>query len=126
MSVPPIVLVEDDPTIVSLLTFALGQEGWKVISAADGEEGLARIREHSPALAIVDAMMPKLDGYDLCAAVRSETGLERRPYVIMLTALGRDVDRDRATAAGVDEFMTKPFTPSVLRERITDILKEAG
>ncbi len=68
--------------------------------------------------------MPRCDGYELSATVRDDAGLERKPYMIMLTAGGREVDRARADLAGVDEFMTKPFSPSKLRGRVREILGE--
>jgi two-component system, OmpR family, alkaline phosphatase synthesis response regulator PhoP len=120
----PIVIAEDEPHMLALLEYVLMKMGYEVLTAGDGEEALARIREHSPALAIVDGAMPGCDGYELSATVRDDAGIARKPHVIMLTAGGRDVDRARAESAGVDEFMTKPFSPSKLRGRVREILGE--
>lgn len=113
-----ILVVDDSAVIVRLLAMALESGGYAVETAADGEEGLARAVELQPPVLLVDAMMPKLDGYQLCAAIRSDPTLARQPYVIMLTASGQEADRGRAEEAGVDEFMTKPFSPSNLLDTV--------
>ena len=123
MSSETLLVVDDSPVIVRLLSLALTQNGYQVVTAADGEEGLARVRELSPPLVFLDAMMPKLNGYEVCEAVRADESLARRPYVIMLTAAGQETDRERAEAVGVDEFMTKPFSPSALIERVREVLE---
>ena len=116
-----IVVAEDSDTILSLIVLALKREGFEPATATNGEDAIARIRELRPELVILDALMPKGDGYEVCRALREEPGLER-PYVIMLTASTRAGDRQRAEAAGVDEYITKPFSPSELRTRVREIL----
>lgn len=117
-----IVVVDDSPMIIRMLSMALEDAGYDVVAAADGEEGLARIREHEPPLVLLDATMPKLDGYQVCAELRSDGSLARQPHVIMLTASGHEADRERAEQAGVNEFMTKPFSPSDLLVRVEEVL----
>jgi DNA-binding response OmpR family regulator len=117
-----VLVVDDSSTIRHLLTFALGQEGLEVASASNGEEGLQAIRERVPDLVITDAVMPGLTGYDLARELRDDPSVSPRPHVIMITDSGQEVDRERAEEAGVDEFMTKPFSPSALRARVREIL----
>jgi DNA-binding response OmpR family regulator len=118
----PIVIADDSRTMLRLLERALAEDGHEIVTAADGDEALDQVREHAPRLLIVDAEMPKRDGYAVAHALREECG---RPYVLMLTAGGRESDRLQAEESGVDEFMTKPFSPSRLRARIREILSEA-
>lgn len=116
-----IVVADDSSTILAMLDLALRREGYEPAIAEDGVRALELIREHRPELVILDAVMPGADGYDVCKALREDASAAR-PYVIMLTAGGRDSDRARADDAGVDEFMTKPFSPSALRARVKEIL----
>jgi DNA-binding response OmpR family regulator len=116
-----IVVADDSDMILSLVVLALQREGYEPATATNGADALARIREVRPQLVILDALMPNGDGYDVCRAVRDDPDLER-PYVIMLTAGARESDRERAELAGVDEFITKPFSPAELRARVREIL----
>jgi DNA-binding response OmpR family regulator len=116
-----IVVADDSDAILSLIVASLQREGYEPATATNGADALARIRELRPELVILDAVMPKGDGYEVCRELRDDPDLER-PYVIMLTAGARESDRERAEAAGVDEFITKPFSPSQLRERVRAIL----
>lgn len=122
---PTIVVVDDSRTAVHVLMLALRQEGYDVETAEDGEAGLELIRAVRPRLVFVDAEMPRVNGYELARAVRNDASLDPQPYLIMLTAGGQEADRERAEAAGVDEFMTKPFSPSELRARVRELLGEA-
>jgi DNA-binding response OmpR family regulator len=121
MTLHRVLVVDDSSTIRHLLTFALRQDGYEVTALPDGTEALARIHELEPELVITDAVMPGLSGYDLCRELRQDSELSQ-PHVIMVTDSGQDVDRERAEQAGVDEFVTKPFSPSLLRARVREIL----
>lgn len=118
-----IVVADDSRTILALVTLALQRAGFEAVTAADGEQALAAVREHRPELLIVDAVMPGLDGYEVCRALRDDPDFDQ-PYVIMLTAGGQEADRLRAEEVGVDEFVTKPFSPSDLQERVRRLLGE--
>ncbi len=120
----PIVVVDDSRTAQHVLALALRQEGYDVETADDGEEGLELIRAVRPRLAFVDAEMPRMTGYELARAVRDDASLDPQPHLIMLTAGGQEADRERAEAAGVDEFLTKPFSPSQLRALVRELLGE--
>lgn len=114
-------IADDSDTILALVELAVRRDGYEPVTAVDGTQALAAIREHRPELVIIDAMMPGASGYEVCAAVRADTAL-LQPHVIMLTAAGRSADRERAEEVGVNEFFTKPFSPSALRGRVRAIL----
>lgn len=122
MSSAAIVVVDDSPVVLRMLTMVLEDQGYEVVGAVDGDDALARIREFAPQLVLIDATMPKRNGYEVCEELRGDSSLVRQPYVIMLTAGGQAADRERAERAGVDEFMTKPFSPSKLLGRVTELL----
>jgi len=122
MSEDVIIVVDDSPVVVRMLTMALENEGYEVVGASDGDEALVRIRELSPALVLIDAAMPKRTGYEVCEQLRAGSSFARQPYVIMLTAGGQEADRERAERVGVNEFMTKPFSPSKLLDRVAAVL----
>ena len=119
----PVVVADDSQTILELIVLTLTRGGIESASADDGAGALEQIREHRPRVVILDAMMPNGDGYDVCRTLRADSDLEEQPHVIMLTASAREVDRERADEVGVDEFMTKPFSPRELRERVQELLE---
>jgi len=108
MTLPLVVLVDDEPSIRETVSFILEMEGFEVASAADGEAGLDLVRRLRPAVVLLDGMMPRRDGFDVCRHIRSDPALAG-VTVIMLTALGQQTDRERARAAGAHHFFTKPF-----------------
>ena len=118
MSARTIVIADDEPHVLALLRAAL--RGHELVEASTGAEALAAITEHAPAIAILDGHMPDLDGYEVTRRVRAAAGAQ--PHILMLTAAGRETDRTAAEEAGVDEFLTKPFSPSALRARIAELL----
>lgn len=118
-----VLVADDEPHVLRMMEHLLRKMGCDVLTAPDGEEALTQIRARRPELAIVDGSMPIRSGYEVSEALRDDPGDERRPYVMMLTAGGRDLDRARAEAAGIDEFVTKPFSPSKLRARVSEILE---
>lgn len=120
MAEKAILVADDEPFIVRLLSFALKKEGYDVAEARDGEEALRLAQAKRPRLAFVDVMMPKKNGYELCQEIKADPRL-RDTYVIMLTAKGQETDRDRGLEAGADEYMTKPFSPSQVIQRVTEI-----
>ena len=120
-----VLVVDDSTTVVRILAHLLKEEGYDVASAADGEQGLERIRDLRPSVVIVDTVMPKRDGYEVCRAVRTDAELEPKPYLLMLTSGGQEADRELALQAGADEFMTKPFSPSKLTAQVAALLGDA-
>jgi DNA-binding response OmpR family regulator len=116
-----ILVVDDEPFILRSLTFVLRKQGFEVLEARDGEEAMLAIRNHRPALVFLDVMMPRKNGYEVCEEVKGDPELAET-YVIMLTAKGQESDRDKGLAIGADEYMTKPFSPSKITERVREIL----
>lgn len=105
----PLVLVADDePSIRETVSFILEMEGFAVAGAEDGEQALAEIRRLRPPVVLLDGMMPVRDGFDVCREVKADPELAA-VKVVMLTALGQKTDWQKATAAGADVYITKPF-----------------
>lgn len=118
-----ILVGDDDEMIVDLVRFRLERDGYRVITARDGEEALNSAREHRPDLCVLDVMMPKLSGVEVLQELRRDPELARLP-VILLTARGQDVDLDRGFDAGANDYVTKPFSPSELRQRVRQQLSD--
>ena len=114
-------VVDDEPNICRSLSFVLRKGNYHVVEARNGEEALAAVREHKPDLVFMDVMMPKLNGFDVCAAIKQDPDL-RSTRVILLTAKGQDSDREVGTRAGADAYMTKPFSPTKILERARELL----
>ncbi len=117
-----IVVADDDSVSRRVLSALIGREGHEVHTAVDGNETLALVTELRPAVLFVDAAMPAPDGYEVCALIRADDDLETQPIIVMVTAAGREGDRDRAMAAGVDDFVTKPFSPSQLTAKLRELV----
>jgi DNA-binding response OmpR family regulator len=119
---PPLVLVaDDDEDIRSLVTFRLERAGFRVIAAEDGDSALTLALERSPDLAVLDVMMPRLDGYELTRRLREHEQTKSMP-IILLTARAQEADVARGFEAGADDYIRKPFSPQELRARVQAIL----
>jgi len=118
-----ILIIDDEPYIQRSLEFVLRKAGFEVDVASDGKEGLEKARELSPKLIFLDLMMPGLNGIEVCEMIKSDKKL-KNIYVIILTAKGQDVDKDKGIAAGADQFMTKPFSPKEVVEKTRNILRK--
>ena len=121
MSKGKILVVDDEIYIVHILDFSLGMEGYEVITALDGEQALERMKAERPDLVVLDIMMPKLDGYEVCKAIKSNPTTKQTP-VILLSAKGRNVDQKLGFDVCADDYITKPFSPRKLVERINQLL----
>jgi DNA-binding response OmpR family regulator len=118
----PLVLVaDDDPDIRSLVVLRLERSGYEVVAVGDGEEALATALERNPDLALLDVMMPKLDGYEVTERLRREEATRHLP-VILLTARVQETDIARGLEAGADEYVKKPFSLTELRARVQAVL----
>ena len=116
--VRPLVLVaDDDPDILALVRFRLERDGYEVLSAPDGETALDLALARTPDLAVLDVMMPRLDGYELTRRLR-EHGPTTGIPIILLTARVQEPDLERGFEAGADDYVTKPFSPQALGERV--------
>ena len=118
----PLVLVADDEEDIRALgAYRMEKAGYEVVQAADGEEAIRLALERTPALAIVDVMMPKADGFEVTRRLREEEATKRMP-IILLTARAQEADVQRGFDAGADDYMRKPFSPQELRMRVQAIL----
>ena len=120
-----ILVVDDEIYIVHILDFSLGMEGYEVLTALDGEQALEKARLEHPDLIVLDIMMPKLDGYETCKMLKADDATRDIP-VILLSAKGRNVDQKVGFEVGADDYITKPFSPRKLVERINAILGQSS
>lgn len=116
-----ILVVDDEPHVVRTLSFVLQKEGYEISTAVDGEEALNRLHEVKPSLMFIDIMMPKKNGYEVCQEIKGDPAL-KGIHVIMLSAKGQEADKEKALTLGADEFITKPFSPVQVIERVKQIL----
>ena len=116
-----ILVVEDDPVILDLLTVNFELEGYTVVRAVDGEDGLAQARRARPGVVVTDIMMPKRSGLDLLADIRADPELASTP-VVLLSAKALASDVRAGLAAGADDYITKPFEPDELLVRVEKLL----
>ncbi|WP_135468865.1 response regulator transcription factor [Crenalkalicoccus roseus] len=112
-----ILVADDEPSILLSLQFLLQKAGYAVRVARNGEEVLQAVEEAVPDLIILDAMMPACSGYDVCQRLRAEARCRDVP-IIMLTAKGRDIDREKGLALGASDYVTKPFSTRELVETV--------
>lgn len=117
-----VLIVDDEPNIVLSLKFLIAQEGYEVRTATSGEEALRALAERVPDLVILDVMMPRPDGFEICQTMRATPAWREIP-VIMLTAKGRDVERQKGLAMGADDYITKPFATKELVAKVQAILE---
>ena len=117
-----VLVVDDDPVIQKLLKVNFEMEGYEVLSAADGAEGLDQARSGSPQVIILDVMMPKMNGLEVLAALKADEGTEHIP-VILLSAKAQAGDVQAGLDKGADAYVTKPFDPLDLLERVGTFLK---
>jgi DNA-binding response OmpR family regulator len=118
---PVVLAADDDEDILELIAFRLERSGYTVLRARDGEEALRVARETRPDLAVLDVMMPKLDGFELTRRLRADEATSKMP-IILLTARAQDADVQTGFEAGADDYIRKPFSPQELRARVQAIL----
>ena len=117
----PILIIDDEPYILRSLSYLLTREGYITETVNNGEDGLQRVRDLHPAIVFLDIMMPRMDGYEVCEHIRQDPDIEDT-YLIMLSAKGQQVDRERGLLGGADEYMTKPFSPREVAQRVRTLL----
>jgi DNA-binding response OmpR family regulator len=121
-SAPRILLVDDEHSIQKLLTYPLRKEGYEVVSAMDGREALARLRDGRFDLVVLDVMLPELDGFEVCRQVRARSAVP----IIMLTAKTDEIDKVLGLELGADDYITKPFSVHEFRSRVKAVLRRAA
>ena len=119
---PRILLVDDELSVQKLLTYPLRKEGYDVIPALDGREALERLRDDSFDLVVLDVMLPRMDGFDVCRAIRSRSTVP----IIMLTAKTEETDKVHGLELGADDYITKPFSVQEFRSRVKAVLRRAA
>jgi two-component system alkaline phosphatase synthesis response regulator PhoP len=120
-----ILVVDDEKNIRELVKFNLESRGFKVIEAADGEEALNLVKTMAPDLIILDLMLPKIDGLEVCRILKGDPSTKKLP-IIMLTALGDEIDKIVGLEMGADDYITKPFSPRELVARVRAVMRRVG
>ena len=121
---PKILIVDDEAHIRILLERTLidfEDEGVEILMAENGEEALELIKTEKPALVFLDVMMPKMNGFDVCNAVKNELKMDD-VYIVMLTAKGQEYDKQKGVEVGADVYMTKPFDPDEIYDKVEEVL----
>jgi DNA-binding response OmpR family regulator len=119
---PRILLADDEQSIQTLLTYPLRKDGYDVVTATDGREALARFGETTFDLVVLDVMMPRMDGLEVCRRVRARSSVP----IIMLTAKAEEIDKVLGLELGADDYITKPFSLREFRSRVRAALRRAG
>jgi DNA-binding response OmpR family regulator len=119
---PRILIADDEPNILISLEYLMKREGYEVSLARDGDEALAAIVALRPALVLLDVMMPKRSGFEVCAEVRANEAV-KDTLVLMLSAKGRETDVAKGLGSGADAYMTKPFSTKELVAKVREMLE---
>jgi DNA-binding response OmpR family regulator len=122
MTAERILIADDEPNILISLEYLMKREGYAVSVARDGDEAVAAIRRERPALVLLDVMMPKRSGIEVCQEVRADEAL-KDTLIVMLTAKGRDTDVAKGLGVGADAYVTKPFSTKELVQRVRQLLE---
>ena len=118
-----VLIVDDEPNIVLSLEFLMKQQGYETRVARDGEEALAEVERFRPDIVLLDVMLPRSDGFEVCQRLRADGWSDLK--ILMLTAKGRDVEIEKGLALGADGYVTKPFSTAELVARVADMLEGA-
>ena len=116
-----ILVIEDDPSALRLVGYALEPEGYQVITASDGLEGVRKARDEHPDLIILDIMLPGLDGYEVCQQLRKEPETAKL-HILMLSVKAREIDKDTGLKIGADDYLAKPADPSTIVSKVKALL----
>lgn len=116
-----VLVVDDEPNILISLEFLMQQAGFDVITAEDGEQALAHVQQTRPDLILLDISLPGISGFDVLEQLRQQSTTAALP-IIMLTAHGREVEREKGMALGADDYITKPFSTQALVEKVNALL----
>lgn len=119
-----VLIADDEPNIVISLEYLMKRAGYQVSIARDGQEAIDAIRRERPRLVLLDVMMPKKSGHDVCQELRADESI-KDTLVLMLTAKGRDTDVDKGLGVGADAYMTKPFSTKELAAKVAEMLGAA-
>src|SRR5438128_5217977 len=120
-----VLIVDDDPDVIRLVTYNLSHAGFQTISTTAGREALEIVQKQPPDLIVLDLMLPDVDGMEVCRTLRQQIPSRRIP-ILMLTARGEEIDRVVGFELGADDYVSKPFSPRELVLRIKSILRRVG
>lgn len=118
---PRILIVDDEPNIVLALELLMRREGYEIEAVGDGEKAVEAAVKFRPDLILLDVMLPRMDGYEVCQRIRADVSL-KDVSIIMLTAKGRDVEKEKGLALGADHYITKPFSTRDVVRKVREIL----
>ena len=116
-----ILVIEDDPATSRLVDYTLRHEGYEVIRAANGLEGLQKARNEKPDLLILDVMLPGIDGFEICHRLRSDIATSKLP-ILMFSAKAQEIDKKTGAKVGADDYLTKPADPAEILNRVRNLL----
>jgi len=116
-----ILVIEDDPAISRLVDYSLRHEGYTVLSASNGLEGIRKAHNEAPDLIILDVMLPGMDGFEICHRLRAETDTAQLP-ILMFSAKAQEVDKDTVLKVGADDYLPKPAAPAEIVSRVEKLL----
>jgi len=119
-----VLIADDEPNIILSLKFIMEQAGYDVRVARDGDDAMAQMAQYPPDLVLLDVMMPKLTGYDVCQAIRANPDYAGT-HIIMVTAKGREAEREQGLAVGADDYVTKPFSTRDVLKQVQSLLEPA-
>ena len=120
-----VLAADDDVDTLNVIKVKLEAHGLRVITVRDGQHAMVAVRQHRPAIVILDVMMPRLNGFQVARMIKFDKQLKATP-VILLTARTQEVDRSLGTQVGADEYLTKPFDPQLLLDVVTNCLKRSA
>jgi len=120
-----LLLIDDEPAIQTLVRLVMEADGWQVLVAGEGAQGLALAREQQPDVILLDVALPDVSGLEICRQLKADPVTSSIP-VAMLTAMAQETDRRAALALGADDYVTKPWRPAALIARITSLLEKRG
>lgn len=118
-----IVIADDEPHVLRSLEFILKKQGYRVVTAVNGEDALEKVHDNDPDLVFLDIQMPKMDGNSVLRHLRDDPKYQEL-YIVMITAKGQEADRLNSLESGANEYVTKPYSPRKLVERVKEILGE--
>ena len=122
MQAKKLLLIDDEPAVQTLVRLVLEGEGWQVLVARDGLQGLALARERQPDVILLDVALPDMSGLEVCRQLKADPSTSAIP-VAMLTAMAQEADRRSAMALGADDYITKPWRPAALTTKVTSLLE---
>ncbi|OGO25022.1 MAG: hypothetical protein A2144_14940 [Chloroflexi bacterium RBG_16_50_9] len=118
-----ILIIEDDPATLRLVDYSLRHEGYEVVKASNGLEGIRKVQSEAPDLVILDVMLPGLDGFEICHRLRAEPMTAQLP-ILMFSAKAQEIDKNTGAKVGADDYLTKPADPAEITSRVARLLAQ--